>query len=85
MKLNSLSESIDSKIDLLCNSAIKDSDLHCQVVSKNDLLKTIGTLQPDKIDDDARMCCLIIVSIVLIITSCVFFCSALFLVMPIPC
>ena len=37
MKLNSLSECISSKIELLYNSAIKDNDLHCHVVSKNDV------------------------------------------------
>ena len=41
MMLNSLSECINSKTELLCNSAIKDNDLHCHVVSKNDVFKVL--------------------------------------------
>ena len=55
MKLNSLSEYIRSKIELLCNSAIKDNDLHCHVVSKNDIFKAVGKLKSDKIDVEGRV------------------------------
>ena len=55
MKLNSLSECISSKIALLCNSAIKDNDLHCHVVSKNDIFKAVGKLKSDKIDVEGRV------------------------------
>ena len=55
MKLNSLSECISSKIELLCNSAIKDNDLHCHVVSKNDIFEAVGKLKSDKIDLEGRV------------------------------
>ena len=55
MKLNSLSDNISSKIELLCNSAIKDNDLHCHVVSKNDIFKAVGKLKSDKIDVEGRV------------------------------
>ena len=55
MKLNSLSECISSKIELLCNSAIKDNDLHCHVVSKNDVFKAVGKLKSDNIDIEGRV------------------------------
>ena len=54
MKLNSLSECISSKIEL-CNSAIKYNDLHCHVVSKNDIFKAVGKLKSDKIDVGGRV------------------------------
>ena len=55
MKLNSLSECISSKIELLFNSAIKDNDLHCHLVSKNDIFKAVGKLKSDKIDVEGRV------------------------------
>ena len=55
MRLNSLSECISSKIELFCNSAIKDNDLHCHVVSKNDIFKVVGKLKSDKIDVEGRV------------------------------
>ena len=55
MKLNSLSECISSKIELLCNSALKDNDLHCHVVSKNDIFKAVGRLKSDKIEVEGRV------------------------------
>ena len=55
MKLNSLSECINSKIELLCNSAIKDTDLHCHVVSKKDVFKAVRKLKSDKTDVEGRV------------------------------
>ena len=55
VKLCSLSECKNSKIELFCNSAIKDNDLHCHLVSKNDVFKVVGKLKSDKIIIEGRM------------------------------
>ena len=70
MKLNSLSECISSKIELLCNSTIKDNDLHAQEISKNDVFKAVGKVKSDKIDVEGRV--LTIISMVLTIYSCIY-------------
>ena len=54
-KLNKLSERINHKIDVLCNSTVKDNDLHCHIVSKNDVSMTVKKLKSDKSDVEGRV------------------------------
>ena len=34
---------------------MKDNDLHCHVVSKNDIIKAVGKLKSDKMDVEGRV------------------------------
>ena len=50
-KLDKLSERIIHKIDVSCNSSVKDNDLHCHIVSKNDVKR----LKSDESDVEGRV------------------------------
>ena len=54
-KLDELSERINHKIDVSCNSSVKDNDLHCHIVSKNDVSKAVKRLKLDKSDVEGRV------------------------------
>ena len=69
-KLNELSERINHKSDVLCNSTVKDNDLHCHIVSKNDVSMAVKKLKSDKSDVEGRV--LSNNYMVLIIYSCIY-------------
>ena len=52
-KLDELSERINKKIDVSCNSS--DYDLHCHLVSKNDVSMAVKRLKSDKSDVEGRV------------------------------
>ena len=54
-KLDELSERINHKIDVSCNSTVKDNDLHCHIVSKNDVSMAVKILKSDKSDVEGRV------------------------------
>ena len=54
-KLDNLSERINYKIDVSCNSSVKDNDLHCHIVSKNDVIMAVKRLKSDKSDVEGRV------------------------------
>ena len=54
-KLDELSERINHKIDVSCNSSVKDNDLHCHIVSKNDVSMAVKRLKSDKSDVEGRV------------------------------
>ena len=54
-KLDELSERINNKIDVLCNSSVKDNNLHCHIVSKNDVSMVVKKLKSDKCDVEGRV------------------------------
>ena len=43
-KLDDLSKRINHKIDVSCNSSVEDNDLHCHIVSKNDVSMPVNKL-----------------------------------------
>ena len=54
-KLDELSERINHKIDVSCNSTVKDNDLHCHIVSKNDVSMAVKKLKSEKSDVEGRV------------------------------
>ena len=46
---------MDHKIDVSCNSSVKDNDLHCHKVSKNDVSMAVKRLKSDKSDVEGRV------------------------------
>ena len=54
-KLDELSERINHKIDVSCNSSVKDNDLHCHIVSKNDVSMAVKRLKLEKSDVEGRV------------------------------
>ena len=46
---------INHKIDVSCNSSVKDSDLHCRLVSENDVSMAVKRLKSDKSDVECRV------------------------------
>ena len=49
-KLNKFSERINHKTDVSCNSSFKDNNLHCHIVSKNDVSLAVTKLKSDTSD-----------------------------------
>ena len=54
-KLDELSERINHKFAVSCNSSIKDNILHCHIVSKNDVSMAVKKLLSDKSDVEGRV------------------------------
>ena len=54
-KLDELSERINHKIAVSCNSAVKDNNLHRHIVNKNDVSIAVKKLKSDKFDVEGRV------------------------------
>ena len=54
-KLDELSERINHKIAVSCNSSVKDNNLHCHIVNKNDVSMAVKKLKSDKSDVEGRV------------------------------
>ena len=54
-KLDELLERINHKIDVSCTSSVNDNDLHCHIVSKNDVCTAVKRLKSDKSDVEGRI------------------------------
>ena len=55
LKLGELSKPINHKIDVSCNSSVKDNDLHCHIVSRNDVSMAVKKLKSDQSDVEGRV------------------------------
>ena len=53
--MDELSERINHKITVSCNSSVKDNNLHCHIVNKNDVSMAVKKLKSDKSDVEGRV------------------------------
>ena len=53
-KLDETSERIIHKIDVSCNSSVRDNDLHCHIVSTSDVSMAVKKIKSDTSDVEGR-------------------------------
>ena len=71
-KLDELSECIYHKIDVSCKYSVKDNDLHCHIVSKNDVSMAVKRLKSDISDVEGKVLSNNYIHGILIIYSCIY-------------